>query len=118
MKQKKENFLDYTPRKNRLYEWKENERGQVEICVLNKGIFCRITQIFLHRPKKTNIELDQFGSFVWRQLDGKKSIYEIGKALRAEFGATTEPLYERLVSFVQILHDNHFVVYDHKKNNR
>ena len=27
------------------------------------------------------IKLDEYGSFVWQQIDGKKSIYEIGKEL-------------------------------------
>lgn len=114
MRRKKDNFLDYIPRKNSLYNWSENKEGQVEICVPNRGIFCRIAQIFFQKPKETMLELDKFGSFVWEQIDGKRSIYEIGKAIRRKFGEEAEPFYERLARFIRILHESHFVVYSNK----
>ncbi|MBQ4522326.1 MAG: PqqD family protein [Lachnospiraceae bacterium] len=111
MAKKKENYLDFIPRANVLFEWKKNKEGKVEIKVQNKGIFNKIAQIFFKRPKYSFIELDEFGSFIWEQMDGRKTIYEIGNEVKKQFGAKAEPIYERLSQFIKILHKNHFVVY-------
>lgn len=56
--------------------------------------------------KQTSINLDQYSSYVFLQIDGKRDIYTIGQNLKAEFGADAEPLYERLVTFIDFLEDN------------
>ena len=111
---KQENYLYFIPRANVLFEWEKNKEGKVEIKVHNKGIFNRIAQLFFKRPKYSFIELDEFGTFVWEQIDGKKTIYEIGGKVKERFGAKAEPVYERLAQFIKILHKNHFVVYVNK----
>ena len=58
--------------------------------------------------------MDEFGTFVWEQIDGKRTIYEIGGKLKNQFGVKAEPVYERLSQFIKILHKNHFVVYVNK----
>lgn len=113
-RKKKENFLDYVPRHNRLFGTEENEKGHVEVRVEHKGFYNWIAQKAFKKPRFSNIELDDFGSFVWRQMDGQRSIYEIGLAVKGEFGEKAEPLYERLSQFIRVLHDNHFVVYVNK----
>ncbi|MDO4623680.1 MAG: PqqD family protein [Eubacteriales bacterium] len=114
MAKKKENYLDYIPRHNQLYETQVNAQGNIEIRMENKGLFNWIAQKLFKRPRYSNIALDEFGSFVWRQMDGQRSIYEIGTAVKTEFGEKAEPLYERLSRFVKILHENHYVVYVNK----
>ncbi len=109
-----ENYLDYIPRQNSLYEYKTNDKNHIEIRIQNKGIFNKIAQIFFKRPKYSNIELDDFGSFVWQSMDGKKTIHDIGVEVRGKFGDAAEPLYERLAKYMQTLHGNGFVVYVNK----
>ena len=92
MAKQQENFLDYIPKHNSLFEYHENEAGNIEVKVHNKGIFNKIAQVVAKRPKYSNIELDAFGSFIWRQMDGCRSIYEIGELVKAEFGDKAEPL--------------------------
>lgn len=111
---KQENYLDFIPRVNVLFEWEKNEEGKIEIKVYNKGIFNKIAQIFFKKPKYSFIELDEFGTFVFEQIDGKRTIYEIGEKVKEQFEAKVEPLYERLSLFIKILHKNHFVVYVNK----
>ncbi len=113
MVKKKNNYLDYVPRHNVLFPWSEKD-GLVEIVIENKGIFNRIAQTFFKRPRHSKIALDEFGSFVWKQMDGEKDIYQIGQAVKARFGKKAEPLYERLSHFIKTLHDKHFVVYESK----
>ncbi|QDA30556.1 PqqD family protein [Thermococcus indicus] len=46
------------------------------------------------------IELDEMGAYTWELCDGRRTVKEIGKALKARFGENAEPLYERLVTFL------------------
>lgn len=46
------------------------------------------------------IELDEMGVYTWELCDGRRTVREIGKALKARFGEDAEPLYERLVTFL------------------
>ena len=75
----------------------------------NKGLFNKIAQKFLKKPKFTKIHLDEHGSFVWQLIDGNKSIAEMGISVKDEFGDEAEPLYERLAKYFQILDSYSFV---------
>ena len=55
------------------------------------------------------------GSFIWQEMDGHKTVYEIGMAVTVRFGKKAEPLYERLSEYIQILRKNRFIVYENKK---
>ena len=114
MAKKKDNYLDYIPRPNTLFECNKNKDGKIEIKMHNKGVFNKIAQVLFKKPKYSYIEQDEFGSFVWEQMDGKKTIYEIGTLVKERFGDKAEPLYERLSQYIKILHNNHFIVYENK----
>lgn len=57
-------------------------------------------------PLESSIELDEYSSFVFSQIDGKRNIYQIGMLLKAQFGDDAEPLFERLVTFIDFLEDS------------
>lgn len=114
MGKEKENFLDYIPRHNSLYEYRENKDGMIEIMVENKGFFHRLAQLIAKKPKVSYIELAGMGSFIWKQMDGKKTIYEIGQELKKEYKEEAEPLYERLCQYIRLLHNQHYIVYQNK----
>ena len=111
----KENYLDYVPKHNALFPYKLKENDRVEVKVTNRGLFNRIAQIFFRRPKYSYIELDEFGTFVWQQIDGQRTIYDICMLIKERFGESAEPLFERAVQFFQILRNNSFIVYENKK---
>lgn len=111
MKKQKVNYLDYIPKHNSLFPCSKNEQGNIEIARKNKGLFNRIAQLLFKKPKVSYIELDEFGSFVWEQIDGERSIYEIGKLVKEHFGDKAEPLYERLAKFFYTLRNNKFILY-------
>ena len=67
----------------------------------NKGFYNWLAQKLFKRPRFSYIDLDEFGSFVWKQMDGKRTIY----------GDRAEPVVERLVKYFQILYRNHFIGY-------
>ena len=116
LKKETENFVDYIPKHNALYEWRTNDQGLVEVKVHNKGIFNRIAQLLFRRPKYSYIELEGVGTFIWNQIDGVRNVYEIGQIVKAQYGEKAEPLYERLSTYVKSLHNMCFIVYVNKQN--
>lgn len=113
-KKAEENYLDYIPKRNDRFPWSEKENNRAEIKVKNRGLFNRIVQLICRRPKYSYIELDDFGSFVWKQIDGEKSIYDIALLMGEEFGKEAEPLFERAVQFFHVLRKNSFILYLNK----
>jgi hypothetical protein len=53
-----------------------------------------------------NVNLDPYGSAVFRKIDGKRSVREIGTEIGAEFGSRIDPLYGRLAHFLTTLEKN------------
>ncbi len=54
-------------------------------------------------PKYSHLELDEYSSFVFKSIDGKKNIYKIGELLKEKYGDDAEPIYDRLVLFLEHL---------------
>ncbi len=106
------NYVDYIPSHNTKYKWDKKEKDSNELVTIyieRKNLSDKFAQRFFKKPKVTNVDLDKFGSFVWLKVDGKKTIYEIGKEIKKEYGESVEPLYERLATFIEILRKNQFV---------
>lgn len=110
----RENYLERIPVRNPDIGWHADENGVVTLEVQNKGVFNRIAQKILKKPKISYIHLDENGSFVWPLIDGKQSITEIGRAVDEHFGEKAHPLYERLAKFFQILESYGFVKWTEK----
>ena len=103
MSDKRDNLLDYIPRPNRLFEWRVGDNGHVLIRVEHKGFYAKIAQTIFKRPRFSDIELDDFGSFVWQRLDGRTTVYQRGQMVKNEFGEKAEPLYDRLGQYIKRL---------------
>ncbi len=95
----KENFIDKKPKIKEGILWYTDTDKKVTLKLENKGFFCRL----LKKPRLYYIHLDELGSFVWLQVDGKKDIYEIGKKTEEKFGSKTAPLFERMIKYFKIL---------------
>lgn len=116
-KKKQENYLDYVFEKNPHFPWKEKEDGTVCVIVEWKGFYAWIAHKVFKKPKQSEIALDNIGSFVWKQLDGNKNLFEVAQNMKAEFGDKANPVYERLIKFVEIMRDNKFVKLKEEKKN-
>ncbi|MBN1638091.1 MAG: PqqD family protein [Ignavibacteriales bacterium] len=55
------------------------------------------------------IDLDEIGSFVWQQINGKNSIGDIINATENKFGEKVKPTEERVTLFIKQLHKNKFI---------
>jgi hypothetical protein len=107
----KDNLLLYFPEHSRNWELNQ-ETGLV---IIKKPKFQNkfLEKYILPRMARPDfkIKLDDFGSFVWKNMDGQTSVQEIGDRLRKEFGEPIEPVYERLGLFVRMLHQHKFIHY-------
>ena len=72
MKEKK-NYIDNIPKINYM-KWDVAEYGIVEITVENTGFYNTIAQKICKKPRYSFIKLDEYGSFVRKKNEGKKSI--------------------------------------------
>lgn len=108
MKKKKDkNYLEYIPVIEK--KWELSEDGLVEVTVENTGFYNTLAQKLFKKPRFSFIKLDKYGSFVWQQIDGKKTIYEIGKILEKKHKEAGVRLYERLSAYFGILEGNGYV---------
>ena len=104
-----ENFLDYIPVKNPEIEWKTNGENLAVLAMENKGFFNKAAQLIFKKPKVSYIELDEFGTFVWQQINGKQTVYVIGEQVKGQFGEKAEPLYTRLCTYIKTLRNHNFI---------
>ncbi len=108
-KPKPVNLLEIRPRRN--VEWETTEQGHVALMVpkFRNEILARWILPLLS-VKHFRVKLDAYGSFIWKQCDGNASIEQIGEKMRAEFGESAEPVYERIGKFLRKLEQEDFVV--------
>lgn len=51
-------------------------------------------------PMYKEIKFDEYSSEVFTQIDGSKTVKEIGENLELKYGDNIQPLYERLLVFL------------------
>lgn len=61
-------------------------------------------------PKKTYLELDEYGSFVYQMVDGQHSVYDIGQALGKKYDEANEYLYSRLLIYLNHIEKNEHLI--------
>ena len=106
------NKVDYgsvIPEHSAEIAWTADENGIVTLDVENKGVFNRIFQLILKKPKVSHIHLDELGSFVWRSIDGQRSVAQLCELVESELGEKASPAGERLVKFLEILKEYKFI---------
>lgn len=105
----RKNYLEYVPLRSSKYAWSPDEAGTVTIHMEHDGFCDRIAQRFFHRPRVSHIALDEMGSFVWNEIDGKQTVGEIADKVKERFVEKADPLYDRLICYMKILHNNGFI---------
>mgnify|MGYP004466507929 FL=1 len=93
----------------KIKDWKVGEDGLVTLSIENKGVMNTIMQKFFRKPRISYVHLDETGSYIWQQLDGKTNVAGIAEAVRTHFGEKAEPLYERLLKFFEIVESYDFI---------
>ena len=113
-KKKSENYLDFIPMMNPRNDWSQDEDGIVTIHMVHRGFYATIAQKFFHTPRVSHIKLDGYGSFLWKEMDGQRTVGQLAQRMKEQFGDGAEPLYDRLVHSMQILHNNQFILFQGK----
>lgn len=111
MAKKKENYLDFIPVVNGQNTWDWGEDGVVTIHMVNRGFYNTLAQKLFHTPRVSHIKLDEYGSFLWMRIDGVKTVGQLALELKEAYGEKAEPLYDRLVKYMQILRNNRFILF-------
>lgn len=107
-KKQSPNLLDLIPCcKKHRYE--VDGEGKVTVFVENKGFFNFVAQKLLKKPRFSQIHLEELGSFIWQNIDGKKNVKEIADLLHEKFGEKAEPLYPRISVYIKILQNYGFI---------
>ncbi|MBT3181747.1 MAG: PqqD family protein [Deltaproteobacteria bacterium] len=92
-----------------ILEWEDGpeERAVLLVPRFRKGPLARWLQPRLKRPFM-RVSLDEFGSFVWKRIDGRSSYSELHTAMTSHFGEKLQESDERLQKFLTTLQHNQF----------
>jgi len=108
---KENNFLEFVPIKK--FNWRISEETNkviVERPKFDNSLLKKYLVPYLKKPH-FDVKLDEFGSYVWQQIDGEKTVYEISNNLKNEFGEKVEPIYDRVSQFIKHLQQQRFINY-------
>lgn len=108
-KKKQTNYLDLIPERAPELTWNADEEGIIVLEVENTGVFNRIAQKLLKRPRYTKVHMEKYGSFLWPLIDGERTVMELADLQKEKFGEEVEPLYPRVVKYMQIMESYHFI---------
>lgn len=104
-------MLSVIPIKNPQVSWEENKMGRIRIKVERKDLLYAIVKKMTGRVRIDRIPLDRYGSFIWKNIDGKHTIGEIKDLLQQQEEEEIERLEERIFQYFEVLRKHQFVVY-------
>lgn len=64
---------------------------------------------FISKSPYFKFKLDDQGSFIWKNCDGKKSVNEICNLLEKEFGDAVKPTENRTIQFLKSLYQHQLI---------
>ena len=110
------NYLDLIPQRAETLRWHTDEAtGLITLEVENTGVFNTIAQKVFHKPRTTQVHLDETGSYLWPLIDGQKTVAQLADCMKQQFGEKAEPLYPRIIKYFQIVESYHFIFFLKKK---
>ncbi|GAA0714167.1 PqqD family protein [Paraclostridium ghonii] len=102
-----EDVLNLVFKKSENVEYEVSEDGVVTILEKqNHKIQNFFRKLKFKIPMYKKMKLDKYGSYIFLQIDGKKSVKEIGENLELKYGEEIHPIYERLLLFLNHINVN------------
>lgn len=97
----------------RKMHWELNPETKFVIIKKPKFTNPLLKKYLLPRLKKQDysVNLDEIGTFVWQQIDGKRSFAQIANIMRERFGESIEPVDDRLGQFINSLRRYEFIAF-------
>ena len=106
----REEMFRSVPMRNPEVSWEESKSGKVRIKVERKDFFSKLVKIFTGKPRFDIVPLDPYGSFIWKQMDGKKSVYKIQEILEDAYEGEIEDTRERTYKYFRSLKEYELIV--------
>lgn len=97
---------------DRVYQMKPDLQYEVRDGIVfvikeqNAWIQRMLRKIKYKIPETSEMELDQYGSFIFQQIDGQRDVREIGKRLGEAYEEANAQLYDRLLLYLNHLEKN------------
>ena len=107
---KQDNFLLYVPKKKHN-TW-EIRKEKVYLIFYHTKIIEKFVRWLVKKSNVSDIALDELGSTIWVLIDGKATVYEIGKKLEEKFGDSCQPVYERLILYIRYLNRRGWISFE------
>ena len=80
------NYLDLIPQRAETLRWHTDEAtGLITLEVENTGVFNTIAQKVFHKPRTTQVHLDETGSYLWPLIDGQKTVAQLADCMKQQF---------------------------------
>ena len=89
--------------------WQKNSDGIIKLTIWRNGLIEKYLCQSMNLPLKFDVDLDEFGSFVWQNMDGRQNIMEIIRLTKEKFGKKAEPVYKRVLAFMKQLLNNRLI---------
>ena len=81
------NYLDLIPQRAETLRWHTDEQtGLITLEVENTGLFNTIAQKVFHKPRTTQVHLDETGSYLWPLIDGQKTVADLAECMKQQYG--------------------------------
>jgi len=109
-KKNKENLLELIP--VRQVEWERNTDTNKINLIVPKFSNVLLRKHLLPRLNKPHfiIKLDELGSFVREQCDGRRNAKQTAEAFGNHFGEKAQGPYVRTAKFLQMMHRERYIV--------
>lgn len=110
MKRNKQmNYFSCVPHKKNHIQWNKNSDGQVNLKIPRTSWADKLARKLKDIPLYMSVSLDEIGSFIWADIDGSQTIGAIARKTEDFFGDRVQPAYNRVGTFIHILHKNGLV---------
>lgn len=107
---KKDNFMLYIPQKK--HENWEERKGKVYLIFYHDKWIEKLARWLVKKSYVSDVELDDLGSSVWKLIDGKNTVYDLGKKLIDKYGDKCEPVYDRLTLYLRYLNRKGWISFE------
>lgn len=112
---KQDNFMTYIPEKKcKDFEVRD---GKVYLIFHHDKPIEKFASWLVKKPRVTDIELDEIGSYIWLSMDGKRTVYDIGQKLEKKFGEKCEPIYDRLIAYLRTMRKSGYICFESNEKN-
>lgn len=109
------NLLEMTPqlKPHLRLEWEEGA-AEAALILPRTSWLERMSVKYLKQPAAIRVQLDALGSFVLSHCNGQHTVQQIADKVQERFGEEAEPLLPRLITFIQIVESNGWIVWQER----